>query len=84
MSANQPPASFMPGDEYRSWEEEDGIDPDHSREGTLTPMTESSWIDECFTPSSCPGTPDATLELPTQQPSAVERLSTSGQVGLST
>ncbi|KAM6946666.1 uncharacterized protein PEZ65_000426 isoform 1-T1 [Lycodopsis pacificus] len=80
MSANQPPASFMPGDEYRSWEEEDGIDPDHSREGTLTPMTESSWIDECFTPSPCPGTPDATLDLPTQQPSAVERLSTSGQL----
>ncbi|XP_031701890.1 mucin-5AC-like [Anarrhichthys ocellatus] len=80
MSDNQPPASFMSGDEYRSWEEEDGIDPDLSREGTLTPMTESSWIDECFTPSSCPGTPDAMLDLPTQQPSAVERLSTSGQL----
>lgn len=83
-SENQPPASVMPGDEDRSWEEEDGIDPDLSREGTLTPMTESSWMDECFTPSTCPGTPDATLDLPTQQPSAVERLSASGQVGRST
>eukprot|EP00064_Thunnus_orientalis_P007181 superscaffoldBa00000782_g7200 len=77
---NQPPASFMSGDEDRPWEEEDGIYPDLSREGTLTPMTESSWIDECFTPSTCPGTPDAMLELPTQQPSAVERLSASGQL----
>ncbi|XP_028430799.1 flocculation protein FLO11 isoform X2 [Perca flavescens] len=83
-SENQPPASIMLGDEDRSWEEEDGIYPDLSREGTLTPMTESSWMDECFTPSTCPGTPDATLDLPTQQPSAVERLSASGQVGHST
>lgn len=72
------------GDEDRFWEEEDGIYPDISREGTLTPMTESSWMDECFTPSSCPGTPDATLDLPIQQPTAVERLSASGQVGCST
>uniref|UniRef100_A0A3P8RYC4 Paxillin b n=1 Tax=Amphiprion percula TaxID=161767 RepID=A0A3P8RYC4_AMPPE len=79
-SENQPPASVTPGDEDRSWEEEDGIYPDLSREGTLTPMTESSWIDECFTPSTCPGTPDATLDLPLQQPSAVERLSASGQL----
>lgn len=83
-SENQPPAFIMPGDDYRSWEEEDGIYPDLSREGTLTPMTESSWMDECFTPSTCPGTPDAMLELPSQQPSAVERLSASGQVGRST
>lgn len=81
LSDNQPPASIMPGDEDRSWEDEDGIYPDLSREGTLTPMTESSWMDECFTPSTCPGTPDVTLDLPTQQPSAVERLSASGQVG---
>lgn len=86
LSEDQPPDSEIPGDENRSWEEEeeDGIYPDLSREGTLTPMTESSWIDECFTPSTCPGTPDATLDLPTQQPSAVERLSASGQVGRST
>ncbi|XP_068171364.1 uncharacterized protein [Antennarius striatus] len=80
LSYNQLPASVLPGDEDRSWEEEDGLYPDFSREGTLTPMTESSWIDECFTPSTCPGTPDATLDLPTQQPSAVERLSASGQL----
>lgn len=83
-SENQPLPSVMLGDEDRSWEDEDGIFPDLSREGTLTPMTESSWMDECFTPSTCPGTPDATLDLPTQQPSAVERLSASGQVGRST
>lgn len=84
LDENQSPASIMPGDEDRPWEEEDGIYPDLSREGTLTPMTESSWMDECFTPSTCPGTPDAMLDLPTQQPSAVERLSASGQVRHST
>ncbi|XP_014859111.1 PREDICTED: paxillin isoform X1 [Poecilia mexicana] len=78
---NQPPVCVVPGDEDKSWEEEDGFYPEYSREGTLTPMTESSWMDECFTPSSCPGTPDATLDLPVQQPSAVDRLSASGQVG---
>nr|XP_057910510.1 uncharacterized protein LOC131105956 isoform X1 [Doryrhamphus excisus] len=77
---SQAPTSVTPGDEDRPWDEEDGIYPDVSREGTLTPMTEASWIDECFTPSTCPGTPDATLDLPTQQPSAVERLSASGQL----
>ncbi|XP_017278332.1 paxillin a isoform X1 [Kryptolebias marmoratus] len=81
LTENQPPASIMPTDEDRFWEEEDGIYPDLSREGTLTPMTEFSWMDECFTPSSCPGTPDVALDLPIQQPSAVERLSASGQVG---
>ncbi|KAM9760024.1 uncharacterized protein ACNS7B_006386 isoform 1-T1 [Menidia menidia] len=80
LTDNQPQASAIPGDDDRSWEEEDGIYPDLSREGTLTPMTESSWMDECFTPSTCPGTPDAALDLPVQQPSAVERLSASGQL----
>lgn len=84
LAPNSPPGSVIPGDEDRSWEDEDGVYPDLSRDGTMTPMTESSWIDECFTPSTCPGTPDATLELPIQQPSAVERLSASGQVGRST
>lgn len=83
LTENQPPVCVGPGEEDQSWEEEDGIYPEFSREGTLTPMTESSWIDECFTPSSCPGTPDATLDLPIQQPSAVDRLSASGQVGIS-
>ncbi|XP_026161911.1 paxillin a isoform X2 [Mastacembelus armatus] len=76
----QATASVMSRDEDRFWEEEDGIYPDFSREGTLTPMTEYSWMDECFTPSTCPGTPDATLDLPIQQPSAVDRLSASGQL----
>ncbi|XP_047202842.1 histone-lysine N-methyltransferase 2D-like isoform X2 [Girardinichthys multiradiatus] len=64
LTENQPPACVVPGDEEKSWEEEVGIYPEFSREGTLTPMTESSWMDECFTPSSCPGTPDAALDLP--------------------
>lgn len=81
LTENQPPASVILTDEDKTWEEEDGFYPAFSREGTLTPMTESSWLDECFTPSSCPGTPDAVLDLPIQQPSAVERLSASGQVG---
>ncbi|XP_039885004.1 actin cytoskeleton-regulatory complex protein pan1-like [Simochromis diagramma] len=80
LGENQPPTAFVPGEEDRSWEEEDGFYPDLSLEGTLTPMTESSWMDECFTPSTCPGTPDATLDLPIQQPSAVDRLSASGQL----
>lgn len=84
LRETQTPVSLITGDEDRSWEEEDGMYPDYSREGTLTPMTESSWMDECFTPSTCPGTPDATLELPSQQPSAIERVSASGQVGRST
>lgn len=84
LQETQTPVSLIPGDEDRSWEEEDGMYPDYSREGTLTPMTESSWMDECFTPSTCPGTPDAALELPSQQPSAIERMSASGQVGRST
>ncbi|MEQ2316368.1 hypothetical protein AMECASPLE_031858 [Ameca splendens] len=82
LTENQPPACVVPGDEDKSWEEEVGIYPEFSREGTLTPMTESSWMDECFTPSSCPGTPDAALDLPVQQPSTVDRLSASGQVGI--
>uniref|UniRef100_A0A8D3A8U0 Flocculation protein FLO11-like n=1 Tax=Scophthalmus maximus TaxID=52904 RepID=A0A8D3A8U0_SCOMX len=80
LGENQPPTSFMPGAEERYWDDEEEIYPDLSREGTLTPLTESSWMDECFTPSTCPGTPDATLDLPLQQPSAVERLSASGQL----
>ncbi|XP_024915755.1 actin cytoskeleton-regulatory complex protein pan1-like [Cynoglossus semilaevis] len=76
----QSSAQFLSGDEDRSWEDDDGLNLDLSLEGTLTPMTESSWMDECFTPSTCPGTPDATLDLPIQQPSAVERLSASGQL----
>ncbi|XP_028302068.1 paxillin a isoform X2 [Gouania willdenowi] len=77
---SHPSASVVSGEEDQFWEEEDGIYPDLCREDTLTPMTESSWMDDCFTPSTCPGTPDATLDLPMQQPSAIERLSASGQL----
>ncbi|XP_062420035.1 proline-rich protein 36-like isoform X2 [Pungitius pungitius] len=80
MSDILPPSSVTSGDGDRFWEEEDGIYPDLSQDGTLTPMTDCSWMDECFTPSTCPGTPDATLDLPAQQPSAVDRLSASGQL----
>ncbi|XP_055077818.1 mucin-2-like [Periophthalmus magnuspinnatus] len=65
-------AGALSGEEEVHWEEEDG---------TISPMTEGSWLEECLTPpSSCPGTPDASLDLPSQQPSAVERLSASGQL----
>ncbi|XP_059926185.1 paxillin a isoform X1 [Gadus macrocephalus] len=70
----------MQGDEDRLWDDEEGIYPSLSRDGTLTSMTDSSWMDECMTPSTCPGTPDVMQELPSQQPSAVERLSASGQL----
>ena len=73
----------MQGDEDRLWDDEEGIYPSLSRDGTLTSMIDSSWMDECMTPSTYPGTPDVMQELPSQQPSAVERLSASGQVGLS-
>ncbi|XP_067095116.1 uncharacterized protein [Osmerus mordax] len=76
----------MSGEEQRTWrEEEEGIYPGQStplsgREGTLTPLTEASWMDDSLaTPCTCPGTPDGTLDVPLLQPSAVERLSTSGQ-----
>ena len=76
------------GEEGRTWrEEQGGIYPGQStplsgREGTLTPLTEASWMDDSLAnPSTCPGTPDGTLDVPLLQPSAVERLSTSGQVG---
>ncbi|XP_067361533.1 uncharacterized protein [Channa argus] len=80
LTDNLPHASVVPGDENRFWEEDDGIYPDLSREETLISMTESCWMDESLTPSTCPGTPDAMLDLPIQQPSAVERLSASGQL----
>ncbi|KAG9354674.1 hypothetical protein JZ751_001387, partial [Albula glossodonta] len=53
---------------------------DDGREGTITPLTEASWMDESLTPSSCPGTPDTQLDLPLLQPSAVERISASGHI----
>ncbi|XP_045078972.1 paxillin-like isoform X2 [Coregonus clupeaformis] len=75
----------MAGDKERTWEDEERTYPRHStpldgREGTMTPLTKASWMDDCLTPSACPGTPETTLDLPLNQPSAVERLSTSGQI----
>ena len=31
-------------------------------DGSMTPMTEASWMDESLTPSTCPGTPDAQMK----------------------
>lgn len=50
-------------------------------DGSMTPMTEASWIDDSLTPSSCPGTPDAQMDLPTLHPvSTMDRVSASGHV----
>lgn len=75
----------MAGDKERTWEDKESINPRHStsldgREGTMIPLNKASWMDDSLTPSTCPGSPETTLDLPLNQPSAVERLSTSGQV----
>lgn len=49
-------------------------------DGSMTPLTEASWMDESMTPSSCPGTPDATLDLPLLQTPTLDRVSASGHV----
>lgn len=50
-------------------------------DGSMTPMTEASWMDDSLTPSSCPGTPDAQMDLPTLHPvSTMDRISASGHV----
>lgn len=50
-------------------------------DGSMTPMTEASWMDESLTPSSCPGTPDAQMDLPMLQPAnPMDRISASGHV----
>lgn len=50
-------------------------------DGSMTPMTEVSWMDDSLTPSSCPGTPDAQMDLPTLHPvSTMDRVSASGHV----
>ncbi|XP_075879183.1 paxillin-like isoform X2 [Nelusetta ayraudi] len=46
-------------------------------DGSVTPMTEASWMDESATPSSCPGTPEASL---LQTPTSLERVSASGHI----
>ncbi|XP_060787777.1 cyclin-dependent kinase inhibitor 1C-like [Neoarius graeffei] len=50
-------------------------------DGSMTPMTEASWMDDSLTPSSCPGTPDAQMDLPTLHPvSTMDRISASGHI----
>lgn len=51
-------------------------------DGSVTPLTEASWMDESMTPSSCPGTPEAALDLPLLQTPTMDRLSASGHVRL--
>lgn len=49
-------------------------------DGSMTPLTEASWMDESMTPSSCPGTPEAALDLPLLQTPGIDRVSASGHV----
>lgn len=49
-------------------------------DGSMTPLTEASWMDESMTPSSCPGTPDVSLDLPLLQTPSIDRVSASGHV----
>lgn len=51
-------------------------------DGSMTPLTEVSWMDESMTPSSCPGTPEAALDLPLLQTPTMDRVSASGHVRL--
>lgn len=49
----------------------------------LTPqggIKDVTWMDDSLNPTSFPGASDGSLDLPLLQPSAVERLSASGQV----
>ncbi|KAM4576921.1 paxillin isoform 3-T3 [Odontesthes bonariensis] len=49
-------------------------------DGSMTPLTEASWMDESMTPSSCPGTPDAALDLPLLQTPTMDRMSATGHI----
>ncbi|KAM9821680.1 paxillin isoform 3-T4 [Syngnathus typhle] len=49
-------------------------------DGSVTPLTEASWMDDSMTPSTCPGTPDAALDLPLLQPPNMDRVSASGHI----
>lgn len=51
-------------------------------DGSMTPLTEASWMDDSVTPSSCPGTPEAALDLPLLQTPSIDRVSASGHVRL--
>ncbi|XP_035246334.1 pollen-specific leucine-rich repeat extensin-like protein 2 isoform X1 [Anguilla anguilla] len=65
------------GDWGLDLEEEGGA----SRDETLTPLTEASWMEDSPTPSSCPGTPESALDLPPHQLTSMDRTSASGHVG---
>ncbi|XP_051509144.1 proline-rich protein 36-like isoform X1 [Myxocyprinus asiaticus] len=50
-------------------------------DGSVTPMTEASWMDDSLTPSSCPGTPDAQMDLPMlHMAGTMDRISASGHL----
>ncbi|XP_016319275.1 proline-rich protein 36-like, partial [Sinocyclocheilus anshuiensis] len=50
-------------------------------DGSMTPMTEASWMDGSLTPSSCPGTPDAQMDLPMLHTAGtMDRISASGHI----
>ncbi|KAG5281400.1 hypothetical protein AALO_G00071700 [Alosa alosa] len=50
-------------------------------DGSMTPLTEASWMDESLTPtSSCPGTPDGQFDLYPMQPLTLDRVSASGHL----
>ncbi|XP_056585493.1 transcription initiation factor TFIID subunit 3 isoform X1 [Triplophysa dalaica] len=50
-------------------------------DGSMTPMTEASWMDESLTPSSCPGTPDGQMDLSmVHSPGTMDRISASGHL----
>uniref|UniRef100_A0A8C8HQ54 Paxillin n=1 Tax=Oncorhynchus tshawytscha TaxID=74940 RepID=A0A8C8HQ54_ONCTS len=60
-----------------------GMTPNTERpytDGSMTPTTEASWMDESLDGSSCPGTPDASLDLPLLQQATVDRVSASGHM----
>nr|XP_055024340.1 uncharacterized protein pxnb isoform X1 [Misgurnus anguillicaudatus] len=50
-------------------------------DGSMTPMTEASWMDDSLTPSSCPGTPDAQMDLSmAHSVGTMDRISASGHL----
>ncbi|KAL4660361.1 hypothetical protein GN956_G465 [Arapaima gigas] len=63
------------------WADQWASEPCEGPDGTVSPITEASWTDDSPLSSPCPpGTPDAQLDLPLLQPSAVERVSASGHI----
>ncbi|XP_051526982.1 uncharacterized protein LOC127425270 [Myxocyprinus asiaticus] len=54
--------------------------PQDGCEGTVMPVTEAGWMDDSLNSALFFGMSDVSLHLPVLQPSAVERLSASGQL----